>query len=51
MIKPTMDKLFEGMEECMICLYVLYGMNGQLPRFKCPQCKKKFHTTCMVSIK
>ncbi|XP_075584664.1 uncharacterized protein LOC124491472 [Dermatophagoides farinae] len=47
MIKPTMDKLFEGMEECMICLYVLYGMNGQLPRFKCPQCKKKFHTTCM----
>ena len=49
MIKPTMDKLFAGMEECMICLYVLYGMNAQLPRFKCPQCKKKFHTTCMVS--
>ncbi|KAH9415234.1 listerin E3 ubiquitin protein ligase 1 [Dermatophagoides pteronyssinus] len=47
MIKPTMDKLFAGMEECMICLYVLYGMNAQLPRFKCPQCKKKFHTTCM----
>nr|XP_027203114.1 E3 ubiquitin-protein ligase listerin-like [Dermatophagoides pteronyssinus] len=47
MIKPTMDKLFSSMEECMICLYVLYGLNAQLPRFKCPQCKKKFHTTCM----
>lgn len=49
MLRSNMDKFFEGIDECMICLFVLYGATSQLPRFKCPQCKKKFHWACIVS--
>ncbi|KAI2804180.1 listerin E3 ubiquitin protein ligase 1 [Blomia tropicalis] len=47
LLRPNMDKFFEDIEECMICLFVLYGATSDLPRFKCPQCRKKFHWACI----
>lgn len=50
LLRPNMDKFFEGIEECMICLFVLFGASSAFPRFKCPQCRKKFHYACIVSV-
>ena len=47
--KNNIDKRFEGVDECMICFYVLHGTNFQLPRIACRTCKKKFHSSCLVS--
>lgn len=49
--KNNIDKRFEGVDECMICFYVLHGTNFQLPRITCRTCKKKFHSACLVSIR
>ncbi|KAL4232926.1 listerin E3 ubiquitin protein ligase 1 [Mactra antiquata] len=45
--KKNIDKRFEGVDECMICFYVLHGTNFQLPRIACKTCKKKFHSSCL----
>ncbi|XP_053396155.1 E3 ubiquitin-protein ligase listerin-like [Mercenaria mercenaria] len=45
--KNNIDKRFEGVDECMICFYVLHGTNFQLPRIACRTCKKKFHSSCL----
>ncbi|XP_076317410.1 E3 ubiquitin-protein ligase listerin [Tachypleus tridentatus] len=45
--KKNVDKRFEGVEECMICFYVLHGSTCQLPRLSCRTCKKKFHSACL----
>lgn len=45
--KNNIDKRFEGVDECMICFYVLHGTNFQLPRLACRTCKKKFHSSCL----
>ncbi|KAH3724799.1 E3 ubiquitin-protein ligase listerin-like [Dreissena polymorpha] len=45
--KNNIDKKFEGVDECMICFYVLHGTNFQLPRITCRTCKKKFHSACL----
>ncbi|WAR08242.1 LTN1-like protein [Mya arenaria] len=45
--KNNIDKRFEGVDECMICFYVLHGTNFQLPRITCRTCKKKFHSACL----
>ncbi|KAH9381898.1 hypothetical protein HPB48_015382 [Haemaphysalis longicornis] len=47
--KRNVDKRFEGVEECMICFYVLHGATCQLPRLSCRTCKKRFHSACLVS--
>ena len=48
--RENISKKFEGVEECMICFYVLHGTNFQLPRITCRTCKKKFHSACLVSM-
>ncbi|XP_067118343.1 E3 ubiquitin-protein ligase listerin [Centruroides vittatus] len=45
--KRNVDKRFEGVEECMICFYVVHGSTCQLPRLSCRTCKKKFHSACL----
>ncbi|XP_077539719.1 E3 ubiquitin-protein ligase listerin [Haemaphysalis longicornis] len=45
--KRNVDKRFEGVEECMICFYVLHGATCQLPRLSCRTCKKRFHSACL----
>ena len=43
-----MEKRFEGVEECMICFYVLHGATYQLPKLQCRTCKKRYHSACLV---
>ncbi|CAN8018047.1 unnamed protein product [Ixodes persulcatus] len=45
--KRNVDKRFEGVEECMICFYVLHGATCQLPKLTCRTCKKRFHSACL----
>lgn len=45
--KHNVDKRFEGVEECMICFYIVHGSTCQLPRLSCRTCKKKFHSACL----
>ncbi|KAH8020974.1 hypothetical protein HPB51_011030 [Rhipicephalus microplus] len=45
--KRNVDKRFEGVEECMICFYVLHGATCQLPKLSCRTCKKRFHSDCL----
>lgn len=46
--KCNLDKKFEGLQECMICFYILHGTNYQPPKLSCNNCKKKFHSACLV---
>lgn len=45
--KQSVDKHFEGVEECNICFYVLHGSNYQLPKIICRTCHKPFHSACL----
>ncbi|RWS24942.1 E3 ubiquitin-protein ligase listerin-like protein, partial [Leptotrombidium deliense] len=45
--KKNIDKRFEGVEECMICFYILHGSTCQLPKLTCKHCKKKYHSACL----
>ncbi|RWS10947.1 RNF160 protein-like protein, partial [Dinothrombium tinctorium] len=45
--KKNIDKRFEGVEECMICFYILHGSTCQLPKLSCKHCKKKYHSACL----
>uniref|UniRef100_A0A2L2Y589 E3 ubiquitin-protein ligase listerin n=1 Tax=Parasteatoda tepidariorum TaxID=114398 RepID=A0A2L2Y589_PARTP len=45
--KRNLDKKFEGVEECMICYYVLHSSTLKLPKLSCRVCKKKFHSACL----
>lgn len=47
MWKRNLDKKFEGVEECMICYYVLHSSSLKLPKLSCHVCKKKFHSACL----
>lgn len=47
--KRNVDKRFEGVEECMICFYVLHGATCHLPKLTCRTCRKRFHSACLVS--
>ena len=47
--KCNLDKRFEGVEECYICFSVVHSSNLEIPRQSCSKCKKKFHSTCLVS--
>ena len=43
--KNSMDKLFDGIESCLIC-YSVFHQNG-LPRLGCKTCHNKFHSACL----
>ncbi|KRX05258.1 hypothetical protein PPERSA_00559 [Pseudocohnilembus persalinus] len=45
--KDNLDKVFEGIEECPICYYVIHSSTGELPKLSCKTCKYKFHSTCI----
>eukprot|EP00871_Galdieria_phlegrea_P005921 jgi/Galph1/816/GphlegSOOS_G5511.1 len=45
----SLDKQFEGIEECPICYTILHMSNGTLPRLGCLTCKHKFHAAWYVS--
>lgn len=44
--KQSVDKHFEGVEECPICYAVIDSMRS-LPRMSCRTCKNKFHSGCL----
>jgi hypothetical protein len=44
----SLDKKFDGVEECYICFAVLHPGIYQLPKLTCQTCKKKFHSACLV---
>ncbi|XP_074600355.1 E3 ubiquitin-protein ligase listerin [Brevipalpus obovatus] len=43
----NMCKKFEGLEECVICFYILHGSTCQTPKLQCKNCKKKYHSVCL----
>ncbi|KFM63262.1 E3 ubiquitin-protein ligase listerin, partial [Stegodyphus mimosarum] len=45
--KKNLDKKFEGVEECMICYYILHSSSLKLPKLSCHVCRKKFHSACL----
>ncbi|XP_054722695.1 E3 ubiquitin-protein ligase listerin-like [Uloborus diversus] len=45
--KRNLDKKFEGVEECMICYYILHNATLKLPKLSCHTCRKKFHSACL----
>ncbi|CAD7003345.1 unnamed protein product [Ceratitis capitata] len=45
--KNTLDKKFEGVEECYVCYTVIHQDTCQLPKLTCKTCKKKFHGPCL----
>ncbi|GIY92147.1 e3 ubiquitin-protein ligase listerin [Caerostris extrusa] len=45
--KRNLDKKFEGVEECMICYYILHNSTLKLPKLSCHVCRKKFHSACL----
>lgn len=47
--KNNLDKKFEGVEECYICFSILMGSSFEIPKLCCRTCKKKFHSSCLVS--
>lgn len=47
----NITKKLDGVEECYICYSILHNSNYQLPKSACRTCHKKFHQTCLVSIK
>ena len=47
--KRNIDKRIEGVEECFICYAVIHATSYDLPRVPCRTCKKKFHSSCLVS--
>ncbi|GFX48035.1 e3 ubiquitin-protein ligase listerin [Trichonephila clavipes] len=47
MWKRNLDKKFEGVEECMICYYILHSSSLKLPKLSCHVCRKKFHSACL----
>lgn len=45
--KDAVDRRYEGLDECHICFSLLYAATAQLPKLKCPTCKKSFHSACL----
>lgn len=45
--KSSLDKRFEGVEECYICFAILHNPSHQLPKLSCHTCRKKFHSHCL----
>ena len=47
--KTNLDKHFAGLDDCMICFSIIHGSNYSLPKMICRTCKKRFHSSCLVS--
>lgn len=47
--KSSLDKRFDGVEECYICFSIVHHDISNLPKITCRTCKKKFHGPCLVS--
>jgi len=45
--KENTDKMFEGLEECAICYFVVSNTDRTLPKMVCGVCRKGFHHSCM----
>ncbi len=45
--RRSVEKMFDGVEECPICYSVLHAVNQSLPRMSCRTCKNKFHANCL----
>lgn len=50
MWKNNLDKRFDGVEECYICLSIVHQDINSIPKITCRTCKKKFHGPCLVSL-
>uniref|UniRef100_A0A183F1R4 E3 ubiquitin-protein ligase listerin n=1 Tax=Gongylonema pulchrum TaxID=637853 RepID=A0A183F1R4_9BILA len=44
----NIERHMEGAEDCVICLMTVHSVTYQLPRVRCKQCKKRFHSECLV---
>ena len=45
--KRSVDKKFEGIESCAICLSIVDAKSAALPKERCKTCKNKFHSECL----
>jgi hypothetical protein len=45
--KETLDKHFEGIEECSICYAVVHLSNSTLPKLQCKICDSRYHAACL----
>uniref|UniRef100_A0A158Q7G4 E3 ubiquitin-protein ligase listerin n=1 Tax=Elaeophora elaphi TaxID=1147741 RepID=A0A158Q7G4_9BILA len=43
----NIEKHMEGAEDCTICMMTVHSRTYQLPRVRCKQCKKRFHSDCL----
>ncbi|VDN39493.1 unnamed protein product [Gongylonema pulchrum] len=47
----NIERHMEGAEDCVICLMTVHSVTYQLPRVRCKQCKKRFHSECLTLLK
>eukprot|EP00742_Colponemidia_sp_Colp-10_P007880 GILJ01008498.1.p1 GENE.GILJ01008498.1~~GILJ01008498.1.p1 ORF type:complete len:1730 (-),score=257.38 GILJ01008498.1:467-5332(-) len=45
--KKNVDKVFEGVEDCPICISTIHATNHSIPRLACKTCRNKFHSACL----
>lgn len=45
--KRTLDKCFQGVDECPVCYSVLHLKTAALPEMPCKTCKNLFHADCL----
>ncbi|OWA53866.1 E3 ubiquitin-protein ligase listerin, partial [Hypsibius exemplaris] len=45
--KKNVDKKFQGIESCAICLSIVDAKSAALPKERCRTCKNKFHSECL----
>ena len=45
--RDSVDKVFEGVEECPICYAVVHATTRALPKLQCRTCHNKFHSACL----
>eukprot|EP00744_Colponema_vietnamica_P004638 GILI01006889.1.p1 GENE.GILI01006889.1~~GILI01006889.1.p1 ORF type:complete len:999 (+),score=272.62 GILI01006889.1:314-2998(+) len=43
----NIDKQFEGVDDCPICISTVHPTDHSLPRMACRTCRNKFHSTCL----
>ena len=45
----NVDGHLSGVEECPVCYSVVHGTHGVLPRMRCAQCGKRYHSVCLYT--
>ncbi|CAG9540653.1 unnamed protein product, partial [Cercopithifilaria johnstoni] len=43
----NIEKHMDGAEDCTICMMTVHSRTYQLPRVRCKQCRKRFHSDCL----